>query len=461
MLATLTDVTPTQLRAFSAVVRHGSVKEAAAELGVSESAVSIHVAQLRKELEDQLFTRTAAGLAVTPGGLRLASRATEMLGLQDRTIREVSQAGSGRRLLRVAASSLFAEHAAPGLIEMFAGRADDLDVELSVRPAHQFEALLAARAVDVTIGPRPVRVPEAVTHKAFLNYQVVLVVGSGLPLAGLQLRAAQLRDQTWLLGPSAVEHDGAVSQLLRRLDVHARNQQIYQSHSAALDEARRNKGVAPAVSFAVRGSGHRSARAGRRCRPARRGRRSAITLARAQLAARRCGTGLRGEAAEFDAWRELARDRVAGTQTRNMHFQLRWFAAFADARVALHVGDMDEAARATADLPTGDGAWWSTRHWPYDAYYWAIAAEVAVAADLPDADRRLAAAQPAAEQNAWAAACIARTRGRRTGDAADFAESLAAWERIEARFERAVTLALLPGRVDEGHAELAALGCAG
>jgi DNA-binding transcriptional LysR family regulator len=244
-------VTPTQLRAFTAVVRHGSVKDAAAELGVSESAVSIHVAQLRKELADLLFTRTAAGIAFTPGGLRLASRATEMLGLQDRTIREVSQAGSGRRLLRVASSSLFAEHAAPGLIEMFASRANDLDVELSVRPPHQFEALLATRAVDVAIGPVPARVPESVVHKPFLNYQMVLVVGSGHPLSGVPVRPQQLRDQTWLLGPSAVEHEGAVPHLLRRFDVDERRQQIYQSHSAALDEARRNKGVAPAVAFAV------------------------------------------------------------------------------------------------------------------------------------------------------------------------------------------------------------------
>lgn len=227
------------------------MKEAAAELGVSESAVSIHVAQLRKELEDLLFTRTASGIAFTPGGLRLASRATEMLGLQDRTIREVSQAGTGRRLLRVGASSLFAEHAAPGLIEMFASRANDLDVELSVWPPARFEALLASRAVDVTIGPRPGRVPDSVAHKPFLNYRVITVVGSGHPLAGVQARLAQLREQTWLLGPSAVEREGAVPELLRHIDIPERRQQIYQSHSAALDEARRNKGVALGVSFAV------------------------------------------------------------------------------------------------------------------------------------------------------------------------------------------------------------------
>ena len=45
------------------------------ELGVSDAAVSLHVAQLRKELGDKLFIPTAAGLSFTPGGLRLASRA--------------------------------------------------------------------------------------------------------------------------------------------------------------------------------------------------------------------------------------------------------------------------------------------------------------------------------------------------------------------------------------------------
>ena len=98
-------MTPTQLRAYSAVVRLGSVKLAAAELGVSESAISLHIGQLRKELGDQLFTRAAVGLAFTPGGLRLASRAAEMLGLQDITVLEVSAAGKGRRLLRVGASA--------------------------------------------------------------------------------------------------------------------------------------------------------------------------------------------------------------------------------------------------------------------------------------------------------------------------------------------------------------------
>lgn len=244
-------MTPTQLRAFAAVVRLGSVKGAAAELGVSEAAVSLHVGQLRKELGNKLFTPTAAGLAFTPGGLRLASRAAEMLGLQDRTILEVSQAGSGRRQLRVTASSLFAEHAAPGLFELFTSRANDLDVELSVHNPGRFNALLITRAVDVAIGPRPPDLDESILYKPFLNYQVAIVSRPDHPLTTIQPTISHLREQTWLLGPSAASEVGAVPAILRRINVPEEHQRIFQSHAAALDEAKRGNGLAVSALFAV------------------------------------------------------------------------------------------------------------------------------------------------------------------------------------------------------------------
>jgi DNA-binding transcriptional LysR family regulator len=243
-------VTPTQLRAFAAVVRLGSVKKAAVDLDVSDAAVSLHVAQLRKELGDKLFIRTSAGIAFTPGGLRLASRAGELLGLQDRTVLEVSQAGAGRRLLRVGTSSLFAEHCAPGLIELFAGRADDLDVELSVHNPDSFEVLLRTRALDVAIGPRPAVLDDTITSKAFMKYQLIAVASPDHPMTKINPRNGELREQVWLLGPSAAEV-GLVPTIMRRLNVPEENQQIFQSHVAALEEAKRGRGIALVVSFAA------------------------------------------------------------------------------------------------------------------------------------------------------------------------------------------------------------------
>ena len=244
-------MTPAQLKAYSAVARLGSVKAAASELEVSEAAVSLHVGQLRKELGDRLFTRTGSGLAFTPGGLRLASRSIQLLGLQDRTVEEVRQAGGGRRLLRLGASGMFAEYAAPGLIEAFTQRAADLDVELSASRGDQLAALLETRSLDAAVAPRfHLSGPELATSH-FLNYEVIAVAAPGHPAARSTLNAAALRELVWLLGPSATEQGGIVTEMLRRLGIPEPKQRIFQSHAAALEEAKRGHGVTLTVGYAV------------------------------------------------------------------------------------------------------------------------------------------------------------------------------------------------------------------
>jgi len=136
-------------------------------------------------------------------------------------------------------------------------------------------------------------------------------------------------------------------------------------------------------------------------------------------------------------------------------------AAFTSARIAVHDGRPDAAAEAIAGLEVKAGPWYSEPHWySLRPYAWAVAAEVAVLGGAPDAAGRLAAAAPAGDENYWAAACLARAAGRLHGDGDALLRSVTAWERIGARFERACTLLLIPGRSAEGAAELRALGCA-
>ena len=244
-------MTPAQLRAYSAVVRLGSVRAAAEELGVSDAGVSMHVAQLRKELDDPLFTRTAAGLAFTPGGLRLASRAVEILGLQQQTAIEVTEAAHGRRLLRIAASSSFAEHAAPGLIELFSARANDLSVELSVHPTGRFRDLITSRAVDIALGPAEDGSDDRIVVRPFLTSQIITAAAPDSPLATNVPTPALLREQQGMLGPSAGSVDGEIAVMLRNLGIPESRQRIFQNDAAAMEEAQRVGGVTLTVGFAV------------------------------------------------------------------------------------------------------------------------------------------------------------------------------------------------------------------
>ncbi|NKR77186.1 LysR family transcriptional regulator [Rhodococcus hoagii] len=244
-------MTPAQLRAYSAVVRLGSVRAAARELGMTDSGVSMHIAQLRKELDDPLYCRRPSGLAFTPGGLRLASRAVEILGLQQQTALEVSQAGNGRRLLRIAASPLFAEHAAPGLIDLFAGRAKDLSVELSVHPVRQFANLISSRAVDVALGPRVLGERQPLCLHPFLQYEVLTVCAPQHPMARTRPSLRQLREQQWFLGPSAAGGDGVMRHMLRALDIPHERQRMFQSDAAAVEAVRRSSALTLALGFAI------------------------------------------------------------------------------------------------------------------------------------------------------------------------------------------------------------------
>jgi predicted ATPase len=164
--------------------------------------------------------------------------------------------------------------------------------------------------------------------------------------------------------------------------------------------------------------------------------------------------GLLGDDRSYRLWQiraiEGAGVEVGGVEAAFRHRMLT-FATFVDARVATHMVNVADAQaigdKAFGDLPPG---------W-YETYARAAAAELAVVAGLPDAEQRLADANPSAEESDWASACLARAAGRLFDEPAAFVRSIEGWERIGARYERATTLILIPDRADEGRAELEAL----
>src|SRR4051794_6075878 len=106
-------MTLAQLQSFVLVARHGSVKAAAAELEVTEPAVSVAVAALRKELGDELFVRSGRGIALTPGGRRLAALASEILGLAEQARRSVHESAGAAPRRQVGAARPRAAHGPP------------------------------------------------------------------------------------------------------------------------------------------------------------------------------------------------------------------------------------------------------------------------------------------------------------------------------------------------------------
>jgi hypothetical protein len=154
--------------------------------------------------------------------------------------------------------------------------------------------------------------------------------------------------------------------------------------------------------------------------------------------------GLRGDDAGMRRWLAFARRLSPRPHEEALY-------PFIEARIELHRGN---ATRAYECFRTAE----RVGHF-YDAYGYALNAEVAVAAQADDVDAHLAAAQRSAQANPWAAACVERARGR-VGDRDALRRALDGFDAVGARFEWAVTAVMLGGDdATEGRAVLDELGC--
>ncbi|WP_371494874.1 LysR family transcriptional regulator [Kitasatospora sp. NBC_00374] len=263
-------MTLTQLRAFVAVARLGSVKAAALSLRVSEPAVSGAVAALRRELGDQLFVRAGGGIALTPGGRRLAAGAAEIVGLAEETRRRVREAGTETSSLRVAATEPSAELIVPPLLEAFVRRQPEVDSDTLAVPAQVLTELLLDRRADVAIGPTTAdgdgptgdRDPaaDAVEHIPFLRFRLVVVAsprhaGAGLDRAGygpLRLPVSRLPREHWLLGPGQLDPATPGGAFLARNGVGERSVSFFPSTTAALNAVAAGDGLSLTLLHLVR-----------------------------------------------------------------------------------------------------------------------------------------------------------------------------------------------------------------
>jgi DNA-binding transcriptional LysR family regulator len=248
-------VTFAQLRCFAAVARLGSVRAAAAELAITEAAVSDALGALRRDLGDELVVRRDGAMTLTTGGRRLAGTAAEILALADRARREIGEAKGERTLLRVAATGSVSEHVADPLLDAFTRRMPSLEVSAAVERPAAFSELLLTRRADVTLGPRPGgQAAQAIDSVPFLRYRMAVVAAPGHPLAQRHdIPFGLLARERWLTGPSATEPGEPTAELLGRLGLEGPEVRVFSSEAAALAAVAAGDGVALAVLHAVIG----------------------------------------------------------------------------------------------------------------------------------------------------------------------------------------------------------------
>jgi DNA-binding transcriptional LysR family regulator len=244
-------MTLAQLQSFVLVAQLGSVKAAAARLEVTEPAVSVAVAALRKELGDELFVREGRGIALTPGGRRLAALAAEILGLAEQARRSVQDAPGQPRRMHVVATSVVVEHIGP-MIEAFTARDEGLEIDIEPVAGATLADRLEHRRADVALGSHPGPGRPSVATVPFLRCQMVIVAAPSHRLAGHRgIVPEDLGAERWLVGQPELDATTATGQFFARHGLEPSEIATYTSSAAAIAAAVAGDGVALVLTHSV------------------------------------------------------------------------------------------------------------------------------------------------------------------------------------------------------------------
>jgi DNA-binding transcriptional LysR family regulator len=140
-----------QLRAFETVVRAGNFTRAAAELHLSQPALSRRVANLEEHFEATLLERRRARVVLTPAGRQVFAFAEAQRTLEEELAAELAPAGEPRGVVRLAGlSSLVPPVVLPALAPWLRQN-PGVQVELFNIETTQLTRELAEGGVDMAI----------------------------------------------------------------------------------------------------------------------------------------------------------------------------------------------------------------------------------------------------------------------------------------------------------------------
>jgi DNA-binding transcriptional LysR family regulator len=197
------DVDTRLLRYFAAVAAEANLTRAAARLYVSQPALTKQIKHLESQLGVRLFTRSWAGMTLTPAGQALAGRTPAVLAEWDRALRETKAAASrATQVLRVGFMSSAANEATQEIIAAFARRRPGWRVDLQQAAWSDPTAGLASGDVDAALLRLPFPGQDEVRLEVLLTEPRWVVLPATHPLAGRdQICFSELWDEPFVAAP--------------------------------------------------------------------------------------------------------------------------------------------------------------------------------------------------------------------------------------------------------------------
>ncbi|VTU46342.1 HTH-type transcriptional regulator GltC (plasmid) [Variovorax sp. SRS16] len=176
-------VTIRQLRAFAGVAEAGSFTAAAAQLNLTQSALSVLVRELEAEVGVRLFDRHTRGVLLSEAGREFQPRVRGLLSDLNEALSSVAELGARKKgFVRLAAPQLIASAVLPEVIAVYRKKFPGIEVRLTdTLPENLLEELASGRA-ELVFG-HELPHGESVEGTVFLEDPFWLICRSDDPLA--------------------------------------------------------------------------------------------------------------------------------------------------------------------------------------------------------------------------------------------------------------------------------------
>ncbi|MDM0106126.1 LysR substrate-binding domain-containing protein [Variovorax sp. J22R24] len=177
------NLTLRQLRAFAAVAETGSFTAAATTLHLTQSALSVLVRELEREMGVQLFDRHTRRVLLSEAGREFQPAVQRLLGDLAGAVADVTDLRDKKRgVLRLAAPQLMACTLMPRVIAAYRERHPHIDVRLAdTLPEHLLDGVLSGE-VELAVG-QDVAVDAAIERRTLFRDRHWLICLPSHPFA--------------------------------------------------------------------------------------------------------------------------------------------------------------------------------------------------------------------------------------------------------------------------------------
>lgn len=173
-----------RLHIFAAVVRCQSYSAAAAELVMTQPAVSMQVRALERALGIRLLERVSGRMQPTEAGEALYRAAIRMLSAADEVQRAIAELrGAGRGHLIVGANTTGGMYVVPALIRAFREKHPQVQIELQIENTERLSERVLQNAVDLAFAGGPID-ERLFGVEHLCEDELVVILASGHPWAG-------------------------------------------------------------------------------------------------------------------------------------------------------------------------------------------------------------------------------------------------------------------------------------